>query len=157
MLTLNTLFFGQMAKHLLDSSKRDIRETFMRSSRPDVFCKKGVLRDFAKFTGKHLFLQNTSGRLFLVHGHFLIYLWLTRKCIISENGQTYFKNLATFDAGSSKCVWQFWSIIYQRVKCEQVFVHWVGMIQFMSDWLSDGSIYVKSFWKNFIVILPFKQ
>ena len=25
-----------------------------RSSRPEVFCKKGVLRDFAKFTGKHL-------------------------------------------------------------------------------------------------------
>ena len=82
---------------------------------------------------------------------------LTGKCIISENGQTYFKNLATFDAGSSKCVWQIWSIIYQRVKCEQLFVHWVWMIQVMSDWLSDGSIYVKSFWKNFMVILPFKQ
>ena len=26
----------------------------MRSSRPDVFCKKGVLRNFAKFTEKHL-------------------------------------------------------------------------------------------------------
>ena len=25
-----------------------------RSSRPDVFCKKGVLKKFAKFTGKHL-------------------------------------------------------------------------------------------------------
>ena len=25
-----------------------------RSSRPGVFCKKGVLRNFAKFTGKHL-------------------------------------------------------------------------------------------------------
>ena len=25
-----------------------------RSSHPDVFCKKGVLRNFAKFTGKHL-------------------------------------------------------------------------------------------------------
>ena len=25
-----------------------------RSSRPDVFCKYGVLRNFAKFTGKHL-------------------------------------------------------------------------------------------------------
>ena len=24
-----------------------------RSSRPDVFCKKGVLRKFVKFTGKH--------------------------------------------------------------------------------------------------------
>ena len=25
-----------------------------RSSRPEVFCKKGVIRNFAKFTGKHL-------------------------------------------------------------------------------------------------------
>ena len=25
-----------------------------RSSRPEVFCKKDVLRNFAKFTGKHL-------------------------------------------------------------------------------------------------------
>ena len=26
----------------------------LRSIRPDLFCKKGVLRNFAKFTGKHL-------------------------------------------------------------------------------------------------------
>ena len=26
----------------------------VRSSRPDVFCKKGILSNFAKFTGKHL-------------------------------------------------------------------------------------------------------
>ena len=36
-----------------------------RSSRPEVFCKKGVLRNFAKFTGKHLcqrlFLNNVAG------------------------------------------------------------------------------------------------
>ena len=25
-----------------------------RSSHPDVFCEKGVLRNFTKFTGKHL-------------------------------------------------------------------------------------------------------
>ena len=25
-----------------------------RGSRPEVFCKKGVLRNFGKFTGKHL-------------------------------------------------------------------------------------------------------
>ena len=25
-----------------------------RSSRPEVFCKKGSIRNFAKFTGKHL-------------------------------------------------------------------------------------------------------
>ena len=26
----------------------------MRSSRPEVFCKKGVVRNLTKFTGKHL-------------------------------------------------------------------------------------------------------
>ena len=41
-----------------------------RGSRTEVFCKKGVLRNFAKFTGKHLYqslqacnfiLKNNSG------------------------------------------------------------------------------------------------
>ena len=44
--------------------KRTVILTF-RSSRPDVFCKKGVLRNFAKFTGKHLrqslFLNKVAG------------------------------------------------------------------------------------------------
>ena len=31
---------------------------FYRSSRPEVFCKKGVLRNFGKFTGKHLLCQS---------------------------------------------------------------------------------------------------
>ena len=29
-------------------------QTFTRSSRPEVCCKKGVIRNFVKFTGKHL-------------------------------------------------------------------------------------------------------
>ena len=29
--------------------------TTLRSSHPEVFCKKGVLRNFAKFTEKHLY------------------------------------------------------------------------------------------------------
>ena len=37
-----------------------------RSSRPEVFCKKGVLRNFTKFTGKHLcqsfFFNKVAGR-----------------------------------------------------------------------------------------------
>ena len=33
--------------------EEDARKTF-RSSRPDVFCKKGFLRNFAKFPGKYL-------------------------------------------------------------------------------------------------------
>ena len=45
-------------------------ETPGRSSRPEVFCEKGVLRNFGKFTGKHLcqslfFNKFAGGRLFL--------------------------------------------------------------------------------------------
>ena len=43
--------------------------TMERSSCPEVFCKKGVLRNFAKFTGKHqcqsLFLNKVAGRNFI--------------------------------------------------------------------------------------------
>ena len=35
-----------------------------RSSRPDVFCKKGVVRNFSQFTGKHL-----CQSLFLIKFH----------------------------------------------------------------------------------------
>ena len=35
-------------------SHREQLSTTIRSSRPEVFCKKGVLRNFAKFTEKHL-------------------------------------------------------------------------------------------------------
>ena len=50
-----------------------------KGSRPEVFCKKGILRNFAKFTGKHLcqsllliklqalgFSEAASGKLIIV-------------------------------------------------------------------------------------------
>ena len=44
-------------------------QIFFRSSRPEVFCKKSVLRDFAKFTGKHLcqslFINNFADQVTL--------------------------------------------------------------------------------------------
>ena len=43
----------------------------IRSSRPEVFCKKGVLRNFPKFTGKHL-CQSLFNK---VAGLFKIRLW----------------------------------------------------------------------------------
>ena len=35
-------------------SNKDTGTNFLRSSLPEVFCKKGILRNFTKFTGKHL-------------------------------------------------------------------------------------------------------
>ena len=48
--------------------------TRTRSSRPDVFCKRGLLRNFAKFKGKHLcqsifFNKVTDQSLFLIKLH----------------------------------------------------------------------------------------
>ena len=44
------------------------RFTTNRNSRPDAFCKKGALKNFAKFAGKHLrqsLLSNEVAGLFL--------------------------------------------------------------------------------------------
>ena len=59
-----------------------------RSTRPEVFCKKGVLKNFAKFTGKHLsqslFFNNVAG-LSLFAFNFIkkdfgavVFLWILR-------------------------------------------------------------------------------
>ena len=49
-----------------------------KSSRPDVFCEKGVLRNFAKFTGKHLceslFFNKVTAK-FLRTPFFTEHLW----------------------------------------------------------------------------------
>ena len=45
--TLDPIFFSNMML------QKKMFNRF-RSSRTEVFCKKGVLRNFAKFTGKHL-------------------------------------------------------------------------------------------------------
>ena len=44
--------FTDSFTYILDLLKISIK--IIRNSRQEVFCKKGVLRNFAKFTGKHL-------------------------------------------------------------------------------------------------------
>ena len=44
-------FKGRMK--IYDSLKK-LNQKVNRSGRPEVFCEKAVLRNFAKFTGKHL-------------------------------------------------------------------------------------------------------
>ena len=36
---------------------------------------------------------------------------------MSWNGQTHFKNAAANAARFLKCVWPFWDIMHERVKC----------------------------------------
>ena len=53
-----------------------------KSSRPEVFCKKGVPKNFAKFTGKRLcqsfFFNKVAGLVKFLRTHFLTehVLWL---------------------------------------------------------------------------------
>ena len=56
--------------------------SFLRTSRPEVFCKKGGFRKFAKFLGKHLcrspFFNNVADlpvRTFLRTSFFIEQLW----------------------------------------------------------------------------------
>ena len=48
-----------------DNSVPNTTQCFIRSSRSEVFCKKDVLENFTKFTGKHLcqslFLNKVAG------------------------------------------------------------------------------------------------
>ena len=66
---IKRIFFGRW-EHLRDQ---------FRSSRPKLFCKKGVLRNFAKFTGKHLcqslFFNKVAG----------LRLWHSDFCEICKN------------------------------------------------------------------------
>ena len=51
-----------------------------RSSRPDVFCKKGVLRNLAKFTGKHLFQSLSFNKVEAVW-----ILWISKNTFFKEH------------------------------------------------------------------------
>ena len=54
-----------------------------RSSRPEGLCKKGVLRNFAKFTGKHMCFCNFVKKEALAHEI------SCELCEISKNGFFY--------------------------------------------------------------------
>ena len=54
--------------------------SMLRSSRPEVFCDKDVLRNFAKFTGKHLYRG-----LQLVKKETLAQVFSCEFCEISKN------------------------------------------------------------------------
>ena len=61
-----------------------------RSSRPDVFCKKGVLRNFAKFLGKHLyqslfFIEVAGGACNFTKKDTLAQVFSCEFCEISKN------------------------------------------------------------------------
>ena len=51
------IFFDMSKIHYLSLKNKFFKVKLLKIQKqpPDVFCKKGVLRNFAKFTGKHLY------------------------------------------------------------------------------------------------------
>ena len=50
----SSMVYYKSTEILIPEKWKQILEKMSRSSRPEVLCKKGVLRNFAKSTGKHL-------------------------------------------------------------------------------------------------------
>ena len=63
---------------------------YCKSSRPDVFCEKGVLRNYAKFTGKHVcqslfFNKVAGGACNFLKKETLTHVFSCEFCEISKN------------------------------------------------------------------------
>ena len=65
----------------------------IRSTRPEVFCKKGFLRNFAKFTGKNLcqslFFNKVAGACNFIKKETLAQVSSCEFCEISKNTFCY--------------------------------------------------------------------
>ena len=57
-------YFGKINRNVENMTSEEI--VFLQKQPPEVFCKKGIFRKFAKFTGKHLcqthFLNKVAGQ-----------------------------------------------------------------------------------------------
>ena len=77
----------------------NVRKTKHRSRRPYVFCKKGVLRNFAEFIGKHLcqslFFNKVSGWGFCeISKNSFSYRTPLRVCVCEQNKLMILSNCA---------------------------------------------------------------
>ena len=66
---------------------------FARSSRPEVFCKKGALINFTKLTGKHLcqslFFNKVAEACNFIKKETLAQVFSCESCEISKNTLSY--------------------------------------------------------------------
>ena len=103
--------------------------SLIRSSRPDVFCENGVLRNFAKFTGKHLcqslFFNKVAGaatlrssppEVFYKRGVLRIFVVnfakFLRTPFLTEHQRATSSDLRGLQERCSGCEWIFWILLF---------------------------------------------
>ena len=64
-------------------------------------------------------------------------------CVISQNGQTHFKNLEQNAAKFLKCVWSFWDIMIKGLS----YFQW--MIHLQEEFIRFLYRYITFFWKTY--------
>ena len=118
--------FSQM-RHFIDISNVAVKWllcsdlvslTYFRSTCPKVFCKKGVLRNFTKFTGKHwcqsLFFKKVAG----LRPFFIEHLWwLLLYVIYSKQENWKIENINVYEAGDfiSEIFWGSTSGVLKKI------------------------------------------
>ena len=113
---------------------KSVEYTNVRSSRPEVFCKKGVLRNFTKFTGKHLcqslFFNKVAGLAYnFIKKETLAQMFSYEFCEISKN--TFFHKTPLV-AASKTCqpkvghivIWFCVTYHYISVSCGFGRIYW---------------------------------
>ena len=90
-----------------------------KSSRPDVFCEKGVLRKFAKFQGKHvrqgLFFNKVAGACNFIKKGALAQVFSCEFCEISKN--TFFYGTPLVVAPVARTLRAEWEKVLKIIHC----------------------------------------
>ena len=111
--------------------------TLLRSRRPDVFCEKGVLKNSAKFTGKHLFQslffnKVAGGACNFIKKESLAQVFLCEFCEISKN--TFFYRTALVAAFGSYVIFVMFIQYFQVLEFfYPLFIFQRQLLNFLKD------------------------
>ena len=90
-----------------------------KSSHPDVFCEKGVLRNFAKFSGKHLcqdlFFNKVAGACNFIKKEALVQVFSCKFCETSKN--TFFYRTPLVVAPETRPLRAEWYKVLKIIHC----------------------------------------
>ena len=114
--------------------KENVYANTGRSSRPEVFCRKGVLRNFAKFTGKHLHLSLLFKLYWKWDSSTAVFLWIFSE--ISKN--TFFYRTPLLAVSGQDLV-----ILPLKGWLQlQIFLFIIRILKFLEKTLLECSFYV---------------